>query len=54
MKKITLLFISLFILSPQTKAQSRQLRIIHTNDLHSYFQGYPNGEGGYAKLKNQD
>jgi 2',3'-cyclic-nucleotide 2'-phosphodiesterase (5'-nucleotidase family) len=32
-------------------AQAKLLQIIHTNDLHSYFKGYKDGYGGYAKLK---
>ncbi len=31
--------------------QSKPLHILHTNDLHSYFNGYANGGGGYARLK---
>ena len=32
-------------------AEAKLLQIIHTNDLHSYFKGYKDGRGGYAKLK---
>jgi 2',3'-cyclic-nucleotide 2'-phosphodiesterase (5'-nucleotidase family) len=32
-------------------AHSKPLHILHTNDLHSYFNGYANGGGGYARLK---
>lgn len=32
-------------------AHARLLHIIHTNDLHSYFKGYRDGRGGYARLK---
>ena len=32
-------------------AEAKLLQIIHTNDLHSYFKGYKDGHGGYAKLK---
>lgn len=32
-------------------AQAKLIHIIHTNDLHSYFKGYKDGRGGYAKLK---
>lgn len=32
-------------------SQARLLQIIHTNDLHSYFKGYRDGRGGYARLK---
>jgi 5'-nucleotidase/UDP-sugar diphosphatase len=27
------------------------VHILHTNDLHSYFTGYADGRGGYARLK---
>jgi 5'-nucleotidase len=30
--------------------QARLLQIIHTNDLHSQFDGYYNGLGGYARV----
>ncbi len=29
---------------------SRLIHIIHTNDLHSYFKGYYDGRGGYARV----
>lgn len=32
-------------------SHAKLLHIIHTNDLHSYFKGYKDGRGGYAKLK---
>lgn len=31
-------------------AKARLVQIIHTNDLHSYFNGYADGRGGYAKI----
>lgn len=34
-----------------TSAFSKVIQIIHTNDLHSYFQGTRGGIGGYAQLK---
>ncbi|MCM2349873.1 MAG: metallophosphoesterase [Bacteriovoracaceae bacterium] len=37
------------LLAPQTYA--KVIQIIHTNDLHSYFQGTRGGIGGYAQLK---
>lgn len=40
---------SLLLLSVSSHA--KLLHIIHTNDLHSYFVGYQNGKGGYARLK---
>jgi 5'-nucleotidase len=56
MKKLSSLsmksFLALsFCLLLQPTAFARKLHIIHTNDLHSYFVGYRNGDGGYAKLK---
>jgi 2',3'-cyclic-nucleotide 2'-phosphodiesterase (5'-nucleotidase family) len=50
MKECILLLIVIVLLSMGT-SQARELQIIHTNDLHSYFQGYGNGSGGYARLK---
>lgn len=47
MKTLTLFFGLLLSLSSEAKL----LHIIHTNDLHSYFKGYKDGRGGYAKLK---
>lgn len=40
----------LCILFLSTAAEARLLQIIHTNDLHSYFEGYYNGLGGYPRL----
>lgn len=31
-------------------AYSRQIQIIHTNDLHSFFPGYHNNTGGYGRV----
>ncbi len=39
---VVLLFTSL--------CHARLVQIIHTNDLHSYFPGYHNGTGGYARV----
>lgn len=50
--KNLLLFLSLFLIFP-LHSQARLLQIIHTNDLHSYFEGYKDGRGGYARLKNK-
>ncbi len=49
MKKIIIL-VSLF---SSLIAEARLLQIIHTNDLHSFFKGYKDGRGGYAKLKSK-
>jgi hypothetical protein len=34
-------------------AQAKPIHILHTNDLHSYFTGYADGRGGYARLKSK-
>ena len=39
------------LLSVSSQAFSKVIQIIHTNDLHSYFQGTRGGIGGYAQLK---
>lgn len=44
-------FTVLLALSSSPKAFSKIVQIIHTNDLHSYFQGTRGGIGGYAQLK---
>ena len=49
---ISFLFFNFSIFLSKTK-EARLLQIIHTNDLHSYFKGYKNGRGGYAKLKSK-
>lgn len=42
----------LFSLSFTTNLYAKKIQIIHTNDLHSYFFGYPElGLGGYARVK---
>lgn len=46
-----LLFLILFTIS--SLAEARQIQIIHTNDLHSYFTGYYNNQGGYARVKSK-
>lgn len=38
-------------LSASSGAFAKIIQIIHTNDLHSYFQGTRGGKGGYAQLK---
>ena len=47
MRKI-FLFLSLTLIT--TVSHARLIRIIHTNDLHSYFTGYYSGLGGYARV----
>lgn len=43
--------IALGLLLASFTSHAKLLHIIHTNDLHSYFKGYKDGRGGYAKLK---
>lgn len=38
-------------LSASSASFSKVIQIIHTNDLHSYFQGTRGGRGGYPQLK---
>jgi len=47
-----LFFIPLsLILSLPSISFAVPVHILHTNDLHSYFTGYADGRGGYARLK---
>ncbi len=46
--RILILLCALFV---SFASHAKLLHIIHTNDLHSYFKGYKDGRGGYAKLK---
>jgi 5'-nucleotidase/UDP-sugar diphosphatase len=45
---LSLLFLPLFLLAT---AEAKLIQIIHTNDLHSFFNGTRNGLGGYARVK---
>lgn len=46
------MFLSLgLLLSSTSLLHAKVIQIIHTNDLHSYFQGTRGGIGGYAQLK---
>ncbi len=47
MKFLTL---ALFFFTFSPSSHARLLQIIHTNDLHSYFAGYYNNTGGYARV----
>src|SRR5665647_280020 len=49
MKNLIGLLLIVFSMSSYAKL----LHIIHTNDLHSYFTGYADGRGGYARIKAQ-
>jgi 5'-nucleotidase/UDP-sugar diphosphatase len=44
-------FLSLLLFS--SKSFAVPVHILHTNDLHSYFTGYADGRGGYARLKSK-
>lgn len=46
-----LILTSLILFGSYSTAHAKLLHIIHTNDLHSMFQGTRNGKGGYARLK---
>lgn len=50
MRLITRVTLSLLLASLSSVSHAKLLQIIHTNDLHSYFTGYYNGNGGYARL----
>jgi 2',3'-cyclic-nucleotide 2'-phosphodiesterase (5'-nucleotidase family) len=50
MKMIKTLAFILSLLSMDT-VSAKLLQIIHTNDLHSFFEGTRGGKGGYARLK---
>lgn len=43
--------ICLVLLAFSMTSHAKLLHIIHTNDLHSYFEGYVDGRGGYARVK---
>jgi 2',3'-cyclic-nucleotide 2'-phosphodiesterase (5'-nucleotidase family) len=50
MKLFHLLLMATFLLI-HTEISAKVIQILHTNDLHSYFQGTRGGIGGYAQLK---
>lgn len=43
-----IILVSVFLCS---LAEAKLVQILHTNDLHSYFEGTRFGQGGYARLK---
>ncbi len=43
-------FVALFFALASQAAPTR-IQILHTNDLHSFFEGTRDGQGGYARLK---
>lgn len=45
------LFAAFLLMTLMSSAWSKQIYIIHINDLHSYFRGYFDGKAGYAKVK---
>lgn len=44
------LTLALLIVVLSISAEARLIQILHTNDLHSYFPGYQNNTGGYARV----
>ncbi len=46
--KLTTLLLSLALTSV---SEAKLLQIIHSNDLHSFFEGSRSGKGGYARIK---
>lgn len=46
--KILTFILSFGIMAP---VSAKLIQIIHTNDLHSYFEGTRKGDGGYARIK---
>jgi 2',3'-cyclic-nucleotide 2'-phosphodiesterase (5'-nucleotidase family) len=42
-----------FFLLSMTSAHGRLIQILHTNDLHSFFEGTRAGLGGYSRLKSK-
>lgn len=43
--------LSLFTLLLSLSSEAKLIQIIHTNDLHSHFDGIRGGKGGYARVK---
>jgi 2',3'-cyclic-nucleotide 2'-phosphodiesterase (5'-nucleotidase family) len=50
MRLIQRVTFSLLLISFSSLSHARLLQIIHTNDLHSYFTGYYNGNGSYPRV----
>ncbi|MFA6237960.1 MAG: metallophosphoesterase [Bacteriovorax sp.] len=50
-KSSAFLIIVLAIMLSSALSEAKLIQIIHTNDLHSYFEGYRDGRGGYARVK---
>ena len=46
-----ILLLTMVLLGFPLFAQAVKVQILHTNDLHSYFEGTRTGKGGYARLK---
>ncbi|MBC7538444.1 MAG: bifunctional metallophosphatase/5'-nucleotidase [Bacteriovorax sp.] len=49
--KILAILVLSLALSINSLVEAKLVQIIHTNDLHSYFEGYRDGRGGYARVK---
>jgi 2',3'-cyclic-nucleotide 2'-phosphodiesterase (5'-nucleotidase family) len=48
---ITRLLLTILLCGLTTSASAKLLQIIHTNDLHSFFDGSRTGLGGYSRIK---
>ena len=51
MLRFKLLVLVFLFLGSFSSVYAKKLHIIHTNDLHSYFESHTDGRGGYSKLK---
>lgn len=49
--KFLKLAITIFCVGLTTTASAKLMQIIHTNDLHSFFEGSRTGKGGYSRIK---
>ncbi|MBA2405532.1 MAG: bifunctional metallophosphatase/5'-nucleotidase [Bdellovibrionales bacterium] len=45
------LALTIFCVGLTTSASAKLIQIIHTNDLHSFFEGSRSGKGGYSRIK---
>jgi 2',3'-cyclic-nucleotide 2'-phosphodiesterase (5'-nucleotidase family) len=49
--KFLKLALTIFCVGLTTTASAKLIQIIHTNDLHSFFEGSRTGKGGYSRIK---
>ena len=49
--KFLKLALTIFCIGFATTSSAKLLQIIHTNDLHSFFEGSRTGKGGYSRIK---